>query len=175
MHALTKQLFSAFFEFYELQHNVLLAGGQTLTTAWLPLFVPDGRNYIPSCDFSIMISNKMYREFFVPELVAEIDWLDRSIYHLDGPGALRHLDTLLDIKKLDAIQYVYGDGAAPASRWIHVYQKIQRAGKKMHISITPDELDVFMDSLKPEGVMLSMSASSVEEADAILETVAKWR
>ncbi|GEM_PF-4442178 len=26
-----------------------------------------------------------------------------TIYHLDGPGALRHLDTLLEIDKLDAM------------------------------------------------------------------------
>jgi len=172
--ALNQQVFSAFFEFYEMQRSILLKGGQTLTSSWLPLFATDGRYYIPSCDFSIMISNKMFREFFLPEILAEIEWLDRSIYHLDGPGALRHLDTLLDIKKLDAIQFVYGDGAAPASRWIEVYQKIQKAGKNLHISITPDEVDFFMERLNPEGVMLSMTAGSVEEADAILAKITRW-
>jgi hypothetical protein len=173
--ALNAQLYHSFFEFYELQRKVLLDAGQTLTTSWLPLYVPDGRYYIPSCDFSIMISTAMYRDFFLPEILAEIDWLDRSIYHLDGPGALRHLDTLLDIKKLDAIQYVYGDGAAPASRWIEVYKKIQQAGKRIHVSITPDEVDFFIDNLAPEGVMLALSADSVDEADAILRKVEKWR
>ncbi len=174
VHALTKQLLPTFFDFYELQRQILLEAGQTLTTSWLPLFDTKGRYYIPSCDFSIMISNKMFREFFLPEILAEIEWLDRSIYHLDGPGALWHLDTLLEIKKLDAIQFVYGDGAAPASGWIEVYQKIQNAGKKIHVSITPDELDFFMNNLNPEGVMLSMSAGSIEEADAILMKISSW-
>lgn len=172
--ALNAHLFNTFFEFYALQRAVLLAAGQTLTSAWLPLFVEAGRYYIPSCDFSIMISTPMFEEFFLPELLAEINWLDRSIYHLDGPGALRHLDTLLAIEKLDAIQYVYGDGSGPATRWLPVYRRIQDAGKKLHITLTPGEIDAFMAELRPEGVMLSTTASSVEEADAILAKIAKW-
>jgi hypothetical protein len=171
---LMDRIFTAFFEFYELQADVLAAHGQALRTSWLPLFVTNGRYYIPSCDFSIMISNAMFREVFLPELLAEIDWLDRSIYHLDGPGALRHLDTLLEIRKLDAIQFVFGDGAGPATRWLDVYRRIQDAGKAIHVSIEPGELDAFTDALRPEGVMLSMTAGSVEEADDIVKRASRW-
>ena len=91
-----------------------------------------------------MVSNAMFREFFLDELVEEADWLDRSIYHLDGPGALRHLDTLLSIDNLDGIQFVYGAGNEPASRWMAEYRRIQNAGKVLHISIDAAELDPFM-------------------------------
>lgn len=174
VHALIKHIWNAFFTFYESQREELLAHGQTLTTSWLPLFDANGRYYIPSNDFSIMISTEMFREYFIPEIIAEIEWLDRSIYHLDGPGALRHLDTLLEIKKLDGIQFVYGDGAKPASRWLHVYQKIQDAGKNIHVDIEPSELDAFMAALHPEGVMLHTVAGSVDEADALVKRVARW-
>ncbi len=174
-HALMRQIFWSFFDFYKAQHDLMLAAGQTVTSAWLPLYCSDGRYYIPSCDFSIMISSDMYREFFLPELLAEIAWLDRTVYHLDGPGALRHLDTLLDIGRLDAIQFVYGDGAKPASRWMPVFQRIQQGGKCLHITMEPWELDAFMQNLRPEGVMLQMEASSVEEADAILKQIAAWK
>ena len=172
--ALLKQIWNAFFDFYEVQHKLLLQHGQTLTTSWQPMFDANGRYYIPSNDFSIMISNEMFRDYFIPEIVAEIEWLDRSIYHLDGPGALRHLDTLLEIKKLDGIQFVYGDGAKPASRWLHVYQKIQDAGKNIHVWIEPNELEAFMDALNPEGVMLHTTAGSVEEADDLVKRVSRW-
>ena len=174
VHELNRQIFWSFFDLYEMQRRILLEAGQTCTSAWLPLYCTDGRYYIPSCDFSIMLSTAMYREFFLPELLAEIAWLDRSIYHLDGPGALRHLDTLLDIPKLDAIQFVYGDGAKPASRWMHVFKKIQDAGKNIHVTIEPWEVDVFMENLRPEGVMLQTVAASVAEADAILARIAAW-
>ncbi|MCS7061797.1 MAG: hypothetical protein RMN25_11625 [Anaerolineae bacterium] len=171
---LLQHIYPAFFDFFKLNHHLIRAAGQTICTSWLPLFVDGGRYYIPSNDFSIMISTEMFETFFLPELLAEIAWLDHSIYHLDGPGALRHLDLLLDIPKLDAIQFVYGDGAKPASRWIQVFQKIQNAGKNVHISIEPHELDFFMDNLNPEGVMVQTSVASAEEADAMIAQIAKW-
>jgi hypothetical protein len=171
---LLDRIYCAFFEFYKLNDSVIREAGQTITTSWLSLYVENQRYYIPSCDFSIMISTDMFREFFLPELAAEIEWLDHSIYHLDGPGALRHLDMLLDIDKLDAIQYVYGDGAKPASQWMHVYKRIQDAGKNLQITVEPWEIDLFMEHLHPEGVMLQTSTASMEEADFILRKIAKW-
>jgi hypothetical protein len=173
VHALMEQLRPAFYRLYELQHQILLEAGQTITTSWLPLFA-DGRYYIPSCDFSCMISAEMFHAFFLDEIMEEIEWLDRSIYHLDGPAALRHLHLLLEIKRLDAIQFVFGAGNGPASKWMPVYQQIQAAGKNLHISIEPWELELFMEALHPEGVMLSMWAGSVEEAEALIAKVAKW-
>lgn len=174
VHALIQHIWPCFFEFYDLQRTILLAAGQTYTSSWLPMYVADGRYYIPSCDFSIMVSGAMFEEFFLPELLAEIEWLDRSIYHLDGPGALRHLDILLAIDKLDAIQYVYGDGNGPATRWLPVFRRIQDAGKGIHVVLTPPEIDRFMAELRPEGVMLQTTAATVEEADAILAKLATW-
>ncbi len=172
--ALLNRIYTAFFDFYEMNDAVIRASGQTITTSWLPLYVEGQRYYIPSSDFSIMVSNAMYKEFFLPELLAEMEWLDRSIYHLDGPGALRHLDTLLEIDNLDAIQYVYGDGAKPASRWMDVYKRIQACGKGMYIAAEPWELCLFMDNLNPEGVMFHIAAGSVDEADAILKMISRW-
>ena len=173
-HELLKRIYTAFFDFYELNDKVIRAAGQTITTSWLPLFAENQRYYIPSNDFSIMVSNAMYKEFFLPELLAEMEWLDHSIYHLDGPGALRHLDTLLDIDDLDAVQFVYGDGAKPASRWMDVYKRIQVAGKGMHMGVEPWEIDLFMENLAPEGVMMQTSASTSEEADQIIQRISHW-
>jgi hypothetical protein len=168
-----RRLEPTFFEFYDLQHRILLEVGQTLTTSWLPLF-SEGRYYIPSADFSCMISPEMFKEFFLKEIIDEINWLDRSIYHLDGPGAVRHLDTLLQIEKLDAVQYVCGAGQDPTA-WMHVFKRIQDAGKNLHVSLDPGHVDVFMQNLHPEGVMLCTHASSVEAADALIDKVSRWR
>jgi hypothetical protein len=173
VHALMEHLRPAFSEFYELQRRLLLEAGQTITTSWLPLFT-EGRYYIPSCDFSCMVSTAMFREFFLPEILEEIDWLDRSIYHLDGPNALPHLDTILEIERLDAIQWVWGEGHGPASEWMPVFQRIQAAGKNIHVGVAPAEIDRFMEALRPEGVMLSTWARSVEDAEALIAKVARW-
>jgi hypothetical protein len=173
VHELMDQLRPTFYTFYELQDRLLREAGQPVTTSWLSLFA-QGRYYIPSADFSCMISNEMFREFFLPEILEEIEWLGRSIYHLDGSQALHHLDTILEIGKLGAVQYVWGEGQGPASKWMDVFRRVQEAGKNLHISIEPWEIDSFVEALRPEGVMLQMRAGSIEEADALIARVSRW-
>ena len=38
----------------------------------------------------------------VPALDQQTRWVERTVYHLDGPGAIRHLDALLSLPELDA-------------------------------------------------------------------------
>jgi len=171
--ALLSQIRPSFKACYESQYQLMLAAGQTITTSWLPAFA-EGRYYIPSNDFSCMVSQTMFREYFLDELVEECEWLDHSIYHLDGPGAIRHLDALLEIEALDAIQYVIGAGKEPASRWMHVFKKAQDGGKSLHISTTIDDIEPFMAELKPEGVMLSLWAPSIAEGEAVIRRIAGW-
>lgn len=172
--ALMQQLKPTFYQAYEAQHAILREFGQEITTTWLPLYAR-GKYYVPSNDFSCMVSPKMFEQFFVEEIEEEVAWLDRSIYHLDGPQAIPHLDRLLAIEKLDAIQYVYGDGARPASKWLHVYKKIQAAGKSLHVTIDPDDVLPFIAGMGPKGVMLSTHAQSEEHAQALLKLIAGWR
>ena len=88
-------------------------------------------SYITQCDFSIMISNDMFREFTLRHLIKDTNRLDNVIYHLDGVGALQHLDSILSIEKLKAVQFVYGEGQPSQINWIDVYKKIDAAGKRV--------------------------------------------
>ena len=63
-----------------------------------------------------MISPAMFERFVMPDLVACCDHLDHGFYHLDGKGEIPHLDLLLSIPRLRGIQWIPGDGAAPARR-----------------------------------------------------------
>jgi len=65
---------------------------------------------VPQCDVSCMISADMFREFVVPSLTREIKSTDHSIYHLDGPDALQHTESLCSIDALDMIQWMPGEG-----------------------------------------------------------------
>jgi hypothetical protein len=115
-----------------------------------------GKYYIPYNDFSALVSPKMYSEFFLAGIIAECQFLERSIYHLDGPGALRHLDCLLGIRELDAVQWVPGAGREGFAKWVNVYQKIQAAGKSIIVYCDVDELPLLMQTLKPGGLALSI-------------------
>jgi hypothetical protein len=117
----------------------------------------------------------MFDEFFLPGLIEECRHLEASIYHLDGPAALRHLNSLLEIPELNAIQWVYGAGNGRASDWIPVYQRCQQAGKGIQIFLEPDEVPVMMEHLRPEGVWMSVSVSDRREAEEVLRQVSLWR
>ncbi len=87
-----------------------------------------GRQSRPQCDVSCMISDEMFREFVVPCLISEGDDADAFIYHLDGPGALRHVEALCEIKDLDLIAWVPGAGQKDED-WSSLHEKIDLLGK----------------------------------------------
>jgi hypothetical protein len=123
-----------------------------------------------------MISSQLFDEVFLPSIAEECRHYEACLYHLDGPDALRHLDSLLSIPELSAIQWVYGAGRGRATDWIPVYQRIQAAGKGIQVHLAPDELDLFMREVRPQGVWLGVGGPRTrEEAEEVLRRVAAWR
>lgn len=144
-------------------------------TAWLP-GIHFGRYYIPSCDFSAMISRDQYDEFFLPGLIEECAFYDRSIYHLDGPGAIRHLDSILSIPTLNAIQWVPGAGHEELPQWIPLLKRIRDGGKSVMIYCAVAELDLVFEEFRPEGVwIVPIDVRNEETARAVLSRVEAWR
>ncbi len=137
------------------------------TTNWMGIWHPK-LWYVTSCDFSCMISEEMFSNHVMPELLEEIDFLDASVYHLDGPDALKHLDSLLEIKKLDGVQWVYGAGQPTASHWIPTIRKIQGAGKMVNIVAEPNELEILLKNVPPQGIMYNLTAASEQEAKDLI-------
>jgi hypothetical protein len=165
-----QQVFFKVFDFY---HEKLSAAGQPGCT-WAGI-VSSKKWHVPSNDFSCMISNDMFRDFFLPGIVNECRRMDASLYHLDGPNALRHLDSLLEVPEINAIQWVYGAGRGRATDWIPVYQRCQAAGKGVQLLIEPDELETVIEHLRPEGVWLAIYAPHAEAAAEVLARVSRWR
>ncbi len=171
--ALLVRLEADYFRIYDVFYEKLRAAGQPIST-WTTL-VCDCKYYVPSNDFSIMISTEMFEDVFLPGIIRECQFLDRSIYHLDGPGALRHLDALLAIEELDALQWVFGAGNEGFHRWVDVYRRTQAAGKGIQVMCTFDEVRQVMDTLDPRGLFLSVSeVPSRKAAEAMLADLGKW-
>lgn len=174
---LVKQLNMDSFQLYKQVYTRLddmIRERQTGSTNWMGIFHPD-RWYVSSCDFMCMISEDMYREFVEPELLLEIELYQNSIFHLDGPDALKHLDSLLAIDALAGIQWVYGAGQPTAAHWLEVLRRIQAAGKMIHIDATEDDLPTLKDALQPEGLILNVSCSSEQRARELEAYVANWK
>ena len=170
-----KESESEFFKAYDYFYDILHREGMPITT-WLTL-IHDGKYYVPSNDFSCMISNEMFEDVFLQGIINECRFYERSIYHLDGPGALRHLDSLLAIKELNAVQWVPGAGREGFERWIGVYKKIQAAGKGIQLFCDIDELPLIFENLKPEGIWFSniSGINDILTAERVMERIKKWK
>ena len=165
-------------DFYGQIHEDLWApirdAGQ-LCTSWTP-FLHRGRAYVTSCDPIIMISPNMFRELILPSIVREMRYLECNVFHLDGPGAVRHLDALLALPELNAVQFVYGAGNGPSTRWIEVYRRVQAAGKSVEL-LADDLRDArnVAAHLKPEGVWFHIyGENKLEDAEAFIRWVSDW-
>ncbi|MFA5078147.1 MAG: hypothetical protein WC541_01525 [Dehalococcoidia bacterium] len=114
-----------------------IAGGTGKgVTFWAPLLCK-GRGYMLQCDFSAMISPRMFETFVLEDLTNLCNSLDYAFYHLDGPGAVRHLEMLLSIKSLRGIQWVPGSGCPGHSNWLPLLKRIRDGGKLCQIYVSP--------------------------------------
>ena len=154
--------------------NRTKAAGHPCTT-WTQ-FLSRGRAYPTSCDFICMVSPAMFQKAILPGIVAEMRFNDHSIFHLDGPGALKHLDALLACPELDALQWVYGAGHGPAAKWIDVYKKAQAAGKGVQVFCADfQDAKTVAREIKPAGAWFGIGGiANAEEAGAITDWFTRW-
>jgi len=126
------------------------------------------------CDFSCMISPEQFNELFLPSLRWQTEAVARTLYHLDGPDAVRHLPALLALPDLTGIQWIPGAGAAEMSEWTDLCRTVLEAGKLLYIACRPDEVEFLLRELPHEGLLLRTSCHTPQEADALLANVARW-
>lgn len=151
------------------------------STSWIPAYWP-GRSNISCCDFWALLSDEQANRIVLPRIVRQIDAAEKSIFHLDGPQALRHLSLLLDLPRLAAVQWVYGAGAGPVTRWVDVYRRIQAAGKSAQVYCdTPEHAMAILEALGPRGMWFCIGMpfethADVQAFEAQVERVTRqWR
>ena len=138
-----------------------------------------GRTAKVQCDFSAMISPAMFEEFVRPYLAAQCAQLDFAMYHLDGTNALQHLDILLDMPEIDAIEWTPQAGlpGGGAPEWHDIYRRIKAAGKAVQVvSITPPEVIPLLDAVGPAGMYVLINEPvAATEAEALMRDLAPYR
>lgn len=171
--ALLARVEKDFFQVYDMFYEKLRSRGQPIT-AWTPL-VSESKYAIPGNGFSASISKEWFDEFFLPELTRECRYFEHTIYHLEGPDALRHLDSILSIHKLDALLWDPGPGNEGFSRWAKIYQRAQAAGKGVQVNVRLEEVPLVMQTLSPRGLFLNVSGVRNRETGlAMLQTLEHW-
>ncbi len=138
----------------------------------------EGRTAKLQCDVSAAFSPAMFRTFVTPALSAQCRWLDNSLYHLDGTQSIVHLDELLAIEDLDAIEWTpqAGRPGGASPEWYALYRRILAAGKGVQVvGAEVPEVIPLLDAIGTKGVFVVVRASSEQEARALEEKVDRYR
>jgi len=159
---------------------------ESLEKAGLPyntwMNIPSSKPWYPiQCDFCYMLSPQHFNEFVLPDIADHAKMMDRSIYHLDGPGEIAHIDQLLDIPELNGIQWVSGGSNEPVwdEKWFSLYRKIQDKKKNLVLlpgisENEPEKAERLIKSIDPAGTCISIFCSSKEKAEDLFEKIIRW-
>lgn len=102
-----------------------------------------GKTVKLQCDFSAMMSPDYFREFVLDSLKQQCEKVDHVLYHLDGPDAIKHMDALMEIDGIDALQWTSGDHGPDGTQkeWDVIYDKARKAGKSLWVKVYTGEFE----------------------------------
>lgn len=173
VHSARKQILEDWHLAYD-QLSAIITQYQEGTSAWMGIWCPD-KWYPLQCDFSAMISSQQFEKFVLPDVVEQSRRLDRTIYHLDGPGQIPHLDMLLEVEELDGIQWVPGTGnpQCEALQWRPLYEKILARNKLLVLQCFDDisKLPAVLEGLPRKGLFITTGAATEEEGCTLLQNL----
>jgi hypothetical protein len=135
---------------------------------WLELWAP-GRIVTLQNDMSCMVSPGMFRDLLLDEIRQEARHVDYALYHLDGPGAIRHLDALLSLAELDGIQWV--PGAAESQDpldWLDLVRRIQAGGKRVFLGCPAERVKAVLSQVDRTLLYLSVWCGDEQAARVCL-------
>ncbi|MFZ0530781.1 MAG: hypothetical protein WAL91_09615 [Propionicimonas sp.] len=170
-----------YFEYFDRFHEQIRTpeGGNAYTVfqIWGP-----GRTAKLQCDLSAMLSPDNFRDFIQESLRTQAQKLDQVLYHLDGVDAIRHLDALMEIEEIDALQWTSGDfgpdGTLPD--WDRIYDKARAAGKSIWVKVYSGEFDDWLRNTDrvvakygSHSLFLHFPEMSMDQAERLLEHAEK--
>ena len=159
------------FEYYEESCRIINVQENGYST-WAGIWSAK-RHFVLQCDFMVYLSPRMFREFIFPLILEECEYFNRTIWHLDGPLELPHLDSLLSIEDLDCIQWIPGAGNPDSGEecWVPLYRKIQDKGKLLQIFVPPEKVTKILKRITPKGVAIRTACASSTEARKLIKEI----
>ena len=166
----------AWFEVYSRLYEIISGDDGESVYAHFNAYGP-GKTAKVQCDAAAMLSPDAFREFVVPALTEQCEWLDNSLFHLDGPECICHLDHLLKIDALDVIQWTPGVAHLNGGNecYFDMYRKILDAGKGLQIGVPPGRVETILKTFGNNGLYISTAAETRAQAQELLAVTEKYR
>ena len=109
---------------------------------------------IPTCDFNFMIGPDVFRDLVMPSLAEQSRRAGRCLFHLDGPGAARHAETLAEEPAITAVQFTPGAGTPSALARLDMFRMLQDSRKPLALVCPAEEVAELAEKLDPRGLAL---------------------
>jgi len=172
------ELNTAYFEAFDVMYARVKdsVGGNAFSAfqIWGP-----GKTAKVQCDISANLSPAMFRRFVQPYLAAQCEWLDFSLYHLDGTNALQQVEPLLEVPRLNGIEWTPQAGRPGGGDpcWFDLYRRIRRGGKSVQdVGVQPGEVIPLIDAVGPEGLYILVSgAVDVRTSEMLMRGIEAYR
>ena len=119
---------------------------------------------VPACDLGFMIGPEQFNEVCLPDIARQVATVGRGVFHLDGPGSTRHVDALLEVPGLEAIQFTPGEGSRSVLPWIDMFKRIQSKGRSVLAFTPPEEVLDLCDAIDPKGLAILLDGP-IDRAD----------
>ncbi len=130
--------------------------------------------HAPACDFNFMIAPKEFQELCLLDIAKQSAAAGRACFHLDGPQAANHIDSLLEVEHIQAIQFTPGAQDPSALAWVDMFRKIQDKGRSVLVFCPTDEVLDLCDALKPEGLAIMLdNPPPVKELNELYEALCR--
>ena len=171
-----QQINDIYFQVFDELYDIIREGDE-MAFCYFSSWAPGKMSKLQS-DISTMISVDDYRRFVQPFIREQCQKIDYTLYHLDGVGAMHHLDALLEIKELNAIQWTPGVGEPQGGspKWYDLYKKILAHGKSiMACWVTLDELRPLLDNIGGDGVHLEMDFHNEQEVEQAIRIIEEYQ
>jgi len=170
---MSDKILKDWFYVYEELNNIINKY-QEGTSAWMGIWCHK-KWYPLQCDFSAMISPKMFETFVKPYLIEQCKFLDYTIYHLDGPGQIPHLDILLDIPELTGIQWVPGAGnpQCDSPKYFPMYRKILDKDKLLILNSFDnlDNIPAMLQEIGFKNILISAGLNDEDETEMFVKKI----
>ena len=171
-----QQINDIYFQVFDELYDIIREGDE-MAFCYFSSWAPGKMSKLQS-DISTMISVDDYRRFVQPFIREQCQKIDYTLYHLDGVGAMHHLDALLEIEELNAIQWTPGVGEPQGGspKWYDLYRKILAGGKSvMACWVTLDELKPLLDHIGGEGVHIEMDFHNEREVEQAMRIIEEYQ
>jgi len=165
-----------YFEVFDEIYDIINENGE-MAFCYFSIWGP-GKVSKLQCDISTMISEEDFRTFAFPFLQEQCNRLDYTLYHLDGVDAIRHLDAVLELENLNAVQWTPGEGQLQGGNacWYDLYRKVLQKGKSVMANwVQLDELQPLLDNVGNQGLHINIDFKSEKEIEKALEIVEHYR